>query len=350
MLVIRCTYILILVSILSHSSTAQVTGGQSVLVGLTLESSPRVTALGGYVVSCPSGDVDFSVQNPALLDSTMDGHASINFLDYYAQTNTYSIAYAKYRPDLKTTFSTAFIYDHYGDFTRTDETGTVLGEYSALDYLWQLSASRYYRDRWSYGASLKFGGAQYAGYSSFALLLDAGVYYTDTARGLSLGAVAKNIGLQLKKFNTSIPSEPLPFDFQIGLTKKFAHLPFRLSVVAHHFFQWNIRYDNPADVSRDVLFGDDAAESEQSYFFDKFFRHFTFGGEILLGKKLHMTLAYNHLRRSELTIKNARGLGGFSMGLDLYYKKWSLHYGKAVYNQVGGTNHLGLNLYLGEFF
>ncbi len=347
---LRSIYLSILLSLLSIVSHAQVTGGQSVLVGLTLESSPRITALGGYVVSNPTEDVNFFIQNPALLDSNMHQHGSINFLDYYAQTSTYSMAYAMYRPDLKTTFSSAFVYDNYGNFKHTDENGTILGDFIALDYMWLLSASRSYTDKWSYGASLKLAGAQYDNYGSFALLFDAGVYYEDTARGLSAGAVAKNIGGQLKKFNPQIPSEPVPFDLQIGVTKKFAHLPFRFSVLAHHFFKWNIRYDDPSDSSSSVIVIDDNTGDDKTYFFDKLFRHFVFSGEILLGQKINLTIGYNHLRRSELSLQNARGLSGFSMGFDLNYTKWSFHYAKSVYNQIGGTNHIGLNLYLGEFF
>ncbi len=339
-----------LLIMISAIATAQVTGGQSVLVGLTLENSPYVTAMGGYVVGSPERDINLLVQNPALIDSTDDKHAAINFLSYYAKTSMYNAAYAWYVPRLKTTFGSAFLYNNYGDMTRTDATGAILGDYSATDYMWQVSASRHYNEHWRYGASLKLGGAQYDTYSSYALLLDGGVYYTDTARGISLGLAAKNIGGQLKKFNSQLPSEPVPFDLQIGFSKKFAHIPFRFGVTAHHFFTWNIRYDDPAQRSDGVLFIGQDESKEKSYFFDKFFRHFVFSGELLMSKRINIIFAYNHLRRSELSIASTRGLSGFSFGFNLNYRKWSLRYGKAVYNQVGGTNHVGLNLNLGEFF
>ncbi len=335
--------------LLALVSRAQVTGGQSVLVGTTLENSPIVTSLGGYVVSNPDSDVNLFIQNPALLDSGWHKQISVNHLSYYAQTNSTNIAYAHYLPRLQTTFATAFLYQNYGNFRSTDETGRILGDFNAVDYMWQVSASRHYRDRWRYGASLKLAGARYDDYSSFAILLDGGVHYIDTARGLSIGLTAKNIGGQLKKFNTHLPSEPVPFDMQIGLTKKFAHIPFRLGVTAHHFFRWNIRYDDPALRNDGVLFIDPGEQKEKSYFFDKFFRHFVFSGELLMSKRIGILLAYNHLRRSELSLSQVRGLSGFSMGFNLNYRKWSLRYGKAVYNQVGGTNHIGLNLNLGEF-
>ncbi len=336
---------LILASFYSH---AQVTGGRFVFTGLGIENSPKIASLGGIDVSSPSQDINLAFQNPAILDSSMHRNMSINFMDYYAQTKVFNTAYAHYAPKWKTNLAAALLFNNYGSIEQTDAFGNINGEVSAQEYMLNLSASRYYHSGWQYGASLKFAGANFAQYSSFAIMGDLGVYKMDTTRNLSYGMVFKNIGGQVKRFDNNNPRESVPFDIQIGFTKRFAHVPFRFHVTAHHLYAWNIRYDNPADAQSNVLIGG-TTEDNSSHFFDKMFRHLIFGGEFVFSEKFQINVAYNHLRRAELGIQNASGLSGFSFGLDLNYRKWGFHYAKSIYSKVEGTNQLGLNIYLDSF-
>ncbi|MDQ3016289.1 MAG: hypothetical protein M3R25_06180, partial [Bacteroidota bacterium] len=83
---------------------------------------------------------------------------------------------------------------------------------------------------------------------------------------------------------------------------------------------------------------------------DNVFRHITFGGEFLIGKKetLQIRLAYNHQRRKELSVVNLRSLSGFSAGVGINLKAFVLDYGFAVYHQAGSSKHLGLRVNLDQ--
>jgi hypothetical protein len=175
------------------------------------------------------------------------------------------------------------------------------------------------------------------------------VTYVDTAKLITVGIVAKNVGFTLQKFNDQNPAEPLPFDLQIGFTKRFAHLPLCFNTTIHHLYEWDIRYNNPADVDRSNLFGTaDTNAREKKYIADKFFRHFIFGADILIGKRITVTAAYNHLRRGELGLKEKMALAGFSFGATIDLNKLQIQYARNYFHLAGATNEFGLNLALGR--
>ena len=113
----------------------------------------------------------------------------------------------------------------------------------------------------------------------------------------------------------------------------------------HHLYEWDIRYNNPADIDRTNLFGtQDSSADNKSYFTDKLFRHFIFAAELTLGKRLTVVAGYNHLRRSELGLKDVKGTAGFSFGASLNLNKIQVHYARSYYHMAGATSELGLNL------
>ncbi|MEK0750800.1 hypothetical protein OSH65_25630, partial [Mycobacterium ulcerans] len=82
-------------------------------------------------------------------------------------------------------------------------------------------------------------------YRANGIAMDVGLSYKDTALGLQAGLVAKNMGVELKKY-TPGNEESLPFDLQIGVSKRLRHLPLQLSATVHHLYQFDIRYADPA--------------------------------------------------------------------------------------------------------
>jgi hypothetical protein len=176
-----------------------------------------------------------------------------------------------------------------------------------------------------------------------AALMDVGISYHDTTSLITIGAVAKNIGFMATKFNANNPAEPLPFDLQIGIYKRFEHMPLRLMATLHHLYEWDVRYNNPQDLQTGSLFGTDTVTDNKSYFADKLFRHFIFAAELSLGKRASVNIGYNHLRRSELKIKDKPATAGFSFGIDLYLNKFQVHYARTFYHVAGAYNEIGLN-------
>jgi hypothetical protein len=181
-------------------------------------------------------------------------------------------------------------------------------------------------------------------YRSSALLADVGLMYADTSRRLTMGLVIRNAGTQLSTYAGL--KETLPFDIQLGISKRLEHLPFRFSIIAHHLHQWDIRYNDPNLQDDDVLlFGEEqTTENKTTAAIDNFFRHLIFSGEFLLGKNegLRIRLGYNHLLKRELSVSNYRSLAGFSGGLGVKISRFRVDFGYGAYHLAGGVAHLGI--------
>ena len=327
---------------------AQITGGQAAFQYLQLSQSPHVTALGGINVSNPEKDISLVMQNPALNRPGMHNELSLNYNAYYAGISVANLAYGYYIPKLATSFALGIQYLNYGNFVQTDNIGNEYGDVTASDYAITLSASRSYGERWRYGAALKWAQSSLYDRKAAAVLADVGVVYTDTTNLISFGITAKNMGVMVKKYNPSGSSEPLPFDLQLGISKRFAHLPLRVMATVHHLNEWDIRYNNPDDIDRANVFGTADTTDNKSHFGDKLFRHIIVAGELLVGKRITVTVAYNHLRRGELSLAEKRALSGFSFGAGINLNKFQIHYARSYYHLAGANNEFGLNVSLSK--
>jgi hypothetical protein len=261
------------------------------------------------------------------------------------------MVYAHHVKSINTTFALGVQYLNYGSFRLTDDIGNVTGESKAADYAIKFSASRAYLEKWRYGATLKFANSSLIDKKAIALLADFGIVYADTANQWYFGALIKNAGVTIKNYEKK-SNQPLPIDVQIGVTKKFKKAPFSIMVLAHHLHKWDVRYDNPADqIDNQLLFTDSTTVTkEKKYFVDKLFRHFVFALDINLGKRLEMSFGYNHMRRSELSIDEKKGMSGFSLGAGLYLNKFTIHFAKSYYHIAGPYTEIGLNFKLNQLF
>jgi hypothetical protein len=116
----------------------------------------------------------------------------------------------------------------------------------------QVSASRSYLEKWNYGATIKFINSNYGQYRSNGVAMDIGVLYSDTAHLFYASVLAKNMGFQLKKYNGADPDD-LPFDLQVGITKRLENAPFSFSVSAHHLHRFNMQYNDTCLIMTMVL-------------------------------------------------------------------------------------------------
>jgi hypothetical protein len=335
--------------ILTPATNAQITGGQNAFEFLRMSNSPHVSALGGYVPASRDNDVTFTLQNPSLLRPSFHNQLALSYNLYYANIGIAQLQYAYHVASLNTDFGFGIQYYNYGSFKHTDWQGIDMGSIRASDYSINFSASRQYKERWRYGATLKWANSNLGDRSAMALLADVGISYHDTVKKWTIGIVAKNMGVMLKQYNPNNPAEPLPFDLQIGISKELENVPLRLFLVGHHLYEWDIRYNNPADkVDNSLIQGTDT--TEKSSVIDKFFRHINIGAEVLLGKRITVSAAYNHIRRSELAAGDAKGLAGFSFGASINLNKWNVRYARSYMATAGAYNEFGLSLQLNKFF
>lgn len=313
---------------------------------LKLPNTPQLTALGGINVSQISNDVGLSFNNPALLKPSMHSQMNAVFNNFYGGIKAYHLSVGYHHPKLNTNFSWGLNYFSYGNIRETDASGNLLGRFRPTDWVMQVSASRSYLEKWSYGATLKFISSNYGQYRSNGMAIDVGLLYTDTSKLFSAAVLVKHLGFQLKKYNGT-DADDLPFDLQIGLTKRLENAPFSFSVTANRLHQFNIQY-NDSTFNND---NDFANGSYKKFSFDKLFRHFVFATTIYAGDKIEIIAAYNHLRRKELNIGNSgNGLNGFSLGAGVILSKLQIRYARAYYQNSTACNQLGLNLKLNEYF
>lgn len=335
----------------AHKVEAQVTGGQYAFEYLRLSNSPHVSALGGISVADPANDISFALQNPAMMRPAMHNELDLNDNIYYAGINIMNLQYGYHVPSVNTSFFFGVQYLDYGAITQTDALGNQEGTFHPADYSLTFGASRSYQEHWRYGADVKFAHSSLYLASASAALVDVGVNYFDSSSKWDFGAVAKNMGLMTQKYVAGNPAEPVPFDLQLGVSKRFEHIPLRLFATIHHLYEWDIRYDNPADlVSTSSLTGTDTVTDNKSHFTDKLFRHFIFGGEFSVGKRIVITASYNVLHRQELVVPSTPGLAGFAFGVGINLNRFIIHYTRDYYHVAGAYNEFGLTMNLHKLF
>jgi len=322
-------------SVLSFISHAQTIGGRAAYNFLHLPSTPLLTAAGGINTSYVTNEVGFAVTNPALLNQALHGQLNLSFNGFLDGIKAYSTAAAWHHKKLNTTFGANVYFIDYGSIPQTDAAGNISGDFRPVDFVVQIGAAKKYLERWSYGVNLKFINSSYPPYRSNAVAFDVSVLYSDTARSFSASVLAKNMGFQLQTFSGE--REDLPFDLQIGITKRLADAPFGFSFTAQHVNRFNTLYN-------DTAFNYENNLQQGTSFFPKILNHFVVASHIYVGNNLEATIGYNHLRRSELNIGTGNGLNGFSAGIRIKFQKLQILYARSNYQRNVAYNQVGLTL------
>lgn len=332
----------------AESSTAQI-GGSATYAYLDLSPSARLTALGGYDIAVIDDDLNYGYVNPASWNPLMAGRISFSHAFYPAGIQHGHAAYAHHIDKWDVTMGGGILYRTYGQFDRTDPTGTITGSFGASEYVVQGGAA-VRSDKLSYGANLKLLYSQLESYSSLGAAVDLGVTYNDTASRFAATLVVRNLGTQFIAY-TPANYEELPFRIDLGISKRLKYLPLRLSLTLHDLQQWDIRYDDPNAVQQtDNIFGvDDEDQGEQKFIADKIFSHVAIGTEFYFGSSFRVRLGYSHQGRGELASNNRPGATGFSGGIGLRIKQFRFDYGHAVHHIGGRNHHISVSTSLSDF-
>ncbi len=319
---------------------AQTLGGSSSYGFLKLPQTPSLSATGGINTSYTNNDIGLAVNNPALLNGNLDAQVNASFNAFFAGIQAYNLAGAYFDSHLQTTFATSVFFINYGQITQTDAAGNSSGNFHPVDYAVQFSAARQYMARWHYGIAAKFIHSAYQQYASSAVAFDIGVLYSDSMHSLSASFLAKNMGAQLKTFTGT--KEDLPFDLELGITKKLEKAPLAFSLTLHHVHQFNLVY-------KDTSFNTNFSNTGSGI--NKILDHFVLAAHILLSNNLEATVGYNYLRRSELNAgTSGNGVNGFSAGFAAKFRKLSFQYARAYYQKNLAYNQLAVTMRLKELF
>jgi len=323
-------------------------GGDNTYEFLNLVPSARISALGGKMVPVRDNDLNLIFGNPALLNSSMDKQFSFSHVNYYADIDFGHVGYAKSIGNGQT-LAVGMHYIGYGDFVERDFTGVETGAFNASEYSLNLSYARDLRDSTlSIGATLKTIYSSLAEYNSFGMAADIGVNYFAVKPLMDFSLVLRNAGSQFKGYREG-ELEPLPFEIQLGVSKKLAKAPFRFSLVLHHLEKFDITYKDPSkDGQVDPLTGEPIEYKITTA--DKLLRHVVFGTELLLSKNFHVRAGYNFQRRKELGVESRLSTVGLSWGFGFRISKFHLSYGRAAYHLAGPSNHFTMAVNMRELF
>ena len=113
-------------------SVAQV-GGSTTYSFLDLTAAARTAALGGTFISVKDNDLNLALQNPSLLNPTMDGEIALGAVSYVSDIKYGDAAFALDRKNVGT-FMAFIHYIDYGTFTETDNTAAILGNFRSSEY------------------------------------------------------------------------------------------------------------------------------------------------------------------------------------------------------------------------
>jgi len=328
-------------------SLAQI-GGQHIYSFLNLPNSARVMSLGGRAIATRDDDVTMGYQNPGLINKKMENNLALTWVDYFSDIH---YGFAAYSFGVKSlgTASASLQYISYGTFDRADETGFIDGTFTAGEYSLNTAFARPIDSLFTVGVNLKTIISSLESYRSFGMALDIGASYLSKDKLLETGIVFRNLGYQFKSYVTG-NRESLPFEIQVGVSRRLKHVPLRFSFVAHNLQKPDLTWEDPQNPTRQVdpLTGDTLVNKISIA--DKMMRHAIIGAEFNITNGLAFRVGYNYQRRQEMKIASRLGTVGISWGVGVKVYKFSLAYARSAYHLAGSPNQITLSARLSEFY
>ncbi len=340
--------IIVLFLIISPNLIAQI-GGTHTYEFINLPTSPRVSALGGKIISLNEDELNLTYYNPSLLNEEMERQIALNYIDYFIDINYGYAAYAPKKTNIGN-IAGGIHYVNYGKFIQADYTGKIEGEFKASEYCFNLTWAKPIDSLFTFGINFKPVLSTLESYTSFGIVTDFGVTYFNPQTLFSSALVIRNLGTQIKPY-TYKNYEPIPFEIQLGLTKKLAHAPFRVSITLHHLEIYDLTYEIPENVETSY-FGPDNLDEKKSYEIigDKSLRHVIAGVEFVPSKNFYVGLGYNFQRAKELSVNTRTSSVGLSWGFGLKIKKFQIGFARAKYHLAGSINNFSITTNLKEFY
>lgn len=318
----------ILVLMTSWSVCAQ--SGETIYPFLGVPVSVSAAGVGGNSVSSQEKDLNLVFHNPAMLSSEMNNCIEVGYMNYISDIQLGSAAFTRKIND-RSAWMAGIRYINYGEMLWTNSADDILGTTYAGDlaltgaYSWKLS------EHWRAGGSLSLIYSVLDEFTSVGLGADVGLYYNNPATFLSAGFVLKNMGAEVVAYDETY--EKMPWDVQLGLSKKFAHAPFRFTMTVQNLTKLSTSY--LAEVA-----ATDGTTSSGDNLAQKIFKHTLFGFEFVPSDQFVLSLGYNYRRQSELAIAQRTAFSGFTAGFSLRVKNSRVGASYAKYHAAGSSLQL----------
>lgn len=293
----------ILFALIAVVSSAQ--DSQTTYNFLRLPVSAHAAALGGDNITIIEDDPTLIFHNPALVTNTTDKSLNLNYMTYMEGVKTASASFVRAYKE-KAAWGVSAQYMDYGSIREVSADNIETGDFSAKDIMvggtFAYTLSKFI----SGGVTAKFVSSTIAGYNSLAVAVDLGLNYYNEEKGLSISAVAKNLGGQVKAYHDDF--EDIPLDLQVGASKKLGNAPLRFSATLSHLNDWEGSLKD----------------------------HLNIGVDLLLSKTIYLGAGYNLRRANEMKIADDEGESshgaGLSIGGGLQLERFKFNFAYAKYH------------------
>lgn len=300
---------------------------------LDMPTSSRATALGGNQAVLGCDEPGFVFSNPAVLRDTLDGSIGLNVSPMPAGIVCGSAIYARHVEQVKGNVSVGIQYVNYGSFDWTDENGDELGSFNAQDVAVSLTYARSFSPNFTMAATLKPIFSRLHDYGSFGLAMDMGATYVSDNDRFRAGVVVRNVGAQIKRYDSEEHDEHLNTDMRIGLSFRPEHAPFRVALTLKDIFHWDLSVNRYHPIS----------------FGDNLMRHLLLGVEFVPVKSFFVGFGYNQRVRKENRDASTGGAAGFSWGCGFRVARIDISYARAKYHLAGSSNSITISTNLNRF-
>lgn len=331
---------ILLVSLLFTATAFAQVGGRSTYQFLSLVNSPRQAALGGKVITNYDYDPTQGLFNPASINPEMDNQLSLNYTNYIGDVNYGTATYA-YLWDRRTqVLHMGVNYINYGKFAGFDETGVATESFSGSEVALSVGHARNIAfTNFHVGGNFKIISSKLESYSSYGVALDIGMTYIYEDWDLHISGVARNVGFQIKPYETQ--NEKLPLELIFGISQTLQNIPIRWHFTLENMQRWNVAFANPNRTEIDL---EGNITEEKINFIDNAFRHMIVGIEIFPESGFNLRLGYNLRRAEELRIIERRAFAGLSAGFSIRFNYLRLSYSYSKFSTAASSSCFGLNI------
>ncbi len=271
---------------------------------LRLPTSAHAAALGGENITLTDDDASMVFHNPSLLNFVSDRTLGLNMMTYMQGSVTGSASYSQFIGD-RGSWGIQGRFINYGEMKQTSIYNEETGTFHANDFAIGGTFAYGLTEHITGGITAKIVASYIGQYNAMGAAIDLGLNYFDENHNWSIGAVARNLGGQLKAYDDNF--ERMPLDVQLGISKRLASSPLRFSATLVRLNDWEYGIG----------------------------KHLVLGADLLLSDQFYIAAGYNAMRASEMKIsagENDESSHGaaLSIGAGMMLDRLQLHvaYGK----------------------
>jgi hypothetical protein len=303
--------------------------GNSTFDYFLLPTSARSASMGGTNISIIENDVSLIYNNPALLGAEMDKILNVSYLSYIGDIGVGNVVFAKSWGE-RSAWGIGVNYANYGKMLEANEYGQIEGDLKASNICGNIFFSRDLTDKLRGGITAKFLYSNFSHTTAMALGVDLGLSYYDVDKEFSVGLTGKNWGRQIKAYEEELA--PLPWDIQLGISKKLAYAPIRFSVTGVYLKQW--QFDN--------YYG------KKDAFLKTLGKHLILGVDIIPSNNFWIGIGYNIKRGSDMHLQEGNKFAGFSIGAGLKVKAFGVGCSIGQYHPSASSLMINISTSLAE--